>query len=441
MSKLLLPFEWQLLGGTSKNVVGNWQREEHFLPQTESWEDYDTTVFPTSIIRLKGATRYYYSICPWNQSEADSANMVLAEDGGGQLKKYLLSKAPAAYFSLTGMPKNSRPIQPVVIRLADDDWRMYFWIHGGTPHMCRFLMAQSSNGLNWQVTGEPLLYHFPNDAESVSKPRQASNDATTVYRRHDGTYEFYSAAKTFVKPGSPHYIEKDHAGGCIRILQRWTSADGQNLSDPEVILAPDAQDPPDLQFYYLSCLEIKNYRFGFVGRYRADEQRTYLELVYSANGSHWERPFRDSCFPLQSPEEAFGIYAAASICTDGETIYMPYSAVNVSHNQSEHTEERPKRRNRLATIPMPQLFGRQASGGALLSPPWRILEKSQTLFFNPSDKPKLEILDSFGEEVLLSLEIQPDENGKFQLGYLDDLLNRVVRFKLSGDFTLYIMEL
>mgnify|MGYP000963945307 CR=1 FL=1 len=439
MNKLLLPFEWKSLAGKSENVVGNWKHEGVIFPFTEPWGDEFSSFFPSSRIETGDSVRYYYSLCSITKPEREVAWLALAVREGDTFRKYRLSDNPADYFSLTGLPEDCRPIQPVVLRLAENDWRMYFWIHG--PGKCRFLMASSTNGLNWQVSGIPLLYHYPNDPEAASRPLQSSNDATTVYQREDRTFEIYSAAKTFVQPDSPHYFEKDHAGGCIRIIQRWTSRDGLNLSEPDVILTPDGLDPPDLQFYYLSCLDAGNYRFGFVGRYRIDAQRMDLELVYSVDGLHWERPFRDSCFPLQFPEEAFGVYAAASIYLEGSTVCMPYTATNTAHNAEACSEERSIRRICLATIPLHQLFGRQMTNGALLSPPVRTLARSQTFHFRAGDRLRLSVMNAFGEKELMSREITADSTGRYQLEYPDDLFNKVVRFKLDGDFTLFTQEM
>ena len=63
---------------------------------------------------------------------------------------------------LPGLPEGSVVVQPVVLRLADGKWRMYFWVHRlATPEIARYLAAESRDGLHWQVLNfdKPCLRH------------------------------------------------------------------------------------------------------------------------------------------------------------------------------------------------------------------------------------------------------------------------------------------
>ncbi len=130
--------------------------------------------------------------------------------------------------------------------------------------------------------------------EPTALPHEITNDATTIYQLPDGTFEAYSAVVEPMPGGknNPGYVAYDNAVGYRRFIRRFVSADGLTWNGPVGEVRPDASDPADLQFYYLTVTHTDRGRVGLLGHYRCAAQTIDVELCFSDDGIHWRRPFR-----------------------------------------------------------------------------------------------------------------------------------------------------
>ena len=135
-----------------------------------------------------------------------------------------------------------------------------------------------------------------------------------------------------------------------RRVARSESRDFFNWSIPEVVLEPDAQDPPDNQFYNLAAFLYEGYYFGLLSVFKTDPTEigvphrmkgvTDVELVCSRDGIRWERPARDKPFIPRGAEGAFDslqIYAGIPALLIGDEIRIYYSGLDVPHQMSDHS--------------------------------------------------------------------------------------------------------
>ena len=235
---------------------------------------------------------------------------------------------------LAGLPEGSVMVQPVVLRLADGKWRMYFWVHRlAKPEIARYLAAESHDGLHWHVLNydNPCLRHpadigrwawlgVPDErtqsgdipeAEYLAARRLRTNDEAIVYQTPEG-YELFSDGLLPNPPGTGHHVAHDNIAMSLRVIHRRTSVDGLTWSDPELILVPDHLDPWDLQFYYLAQHRLGPLRVGFLGRYRVGAGTEDVEFMYSRDGRLWNRPMRGAWFP-RGPKGS----------PDSEMVFMP----------------------------------------------------------------------------------------------------------------------
>lgn len=181
-----------------------------------------------------------------------------------------------AELSIGGLPEGWHPVQVVTLRLHDGRTRLYFWAHG--EEVVRYLAADSDDGRAFRVANvlSPCLYHYadravggeaafdaglsrlankkaaPVEGEALVPASLITNDATNVYEVPDGSFEMYTVTLVEVEKDDPRHAPQENLAGRIRVIDRLTSGDGLRWGNRQRVLDPDADDPSDLQFYYLS---------------------------------------------------------------------------------------------------------------------------------------------------------------------------------------------
>lgn len=266
---------------------------------------------------------------------------------------------PGAALAIGGLPEGWFPVQGVTLRLRDGRSRIYFWAHG--EKVVRYLAADSEDGRAYRVVNasSPCLYHpadrcvgaeameeaglgrygrrkaAPASGENPASAQLIVNDATNVYQLPDGSFELYSVALVPVAEDDPRYAPQDNIPGRVRVVDRFTSRNGLDWSERRRVVEPDANDPVDLQFYYLSVTHTERGRVGLLGHYRLDSQTIDLEACYSSDGIHWERPQRRPWVERDSPGAAAGSYLLhaphAMVHREGRW-HLFYTGGNFAHN-------------------------------------------------------------------------------------------------------------
>lgn len=272
-----------------------------------------------------------------------------------------------AELAIGGMPEGWNPVQAVTLRLKDGRTRLYFWAHG--KGIVRYLAADSTDGRAFRVVNAltPCLYHPVDRAvdgkvamelglEHFSKRRAAtvegeppapagliSNDATNVYQLPDGSFEMYSVGLIQVGKDDPRYAPQDNIPGLLRVMDRYTSADGLAWGNRQRVLTPDSGDPQDLQFYYLAVTHTEKGRIGMLGHYRLDTQTIDIEACFSTDGITWQREQRKPWVTRDVPTVAAGSYLLhaphALVQRDG-LWHLFYTGGNFAHNHKDsHGDE------------------------------------------------------------------------------------------------------
>lgn len=339
-----------------------WKKHGVVLEPTEAWEGNFIQNFTTPAEPLDGGRwRIWYSA----SGGRDNYSLAFAEGPvGGPMKKTPAECSPGgpkdSAFSIGGLPEKWRPVQVVHIRLKNGRHRIYFWVHG--PQVVRYLAAESDDGRRYRVVNanRPVLYH-PSDRaawgvpspdgvmahKAPNKDRPAdepvapslliSNDATNVYQLPDGTFELYSVGIVQVPKGDPAYMPHDNAPGWLRMIDRYTSADGLRFETRKRIIQRDAKDPADQQFYYLSVTHTPKGRVGMLGHYRCQAQTMDIEWCFSADGDKWNRPERHAWLPRgkKGEPDSYGVYSGHGLVQRDKQWYLFYTGVNSAHNHKE----------------------------------------------------------------------------------------------------------
>ena len=345
---------------------GAWQKHGIVLEATEDWEGGDVQNFTSPVEPLDGDRwRFWYSPC------GKKYTIAYAEGAPGRpLKKFPAQCTPGepgdGPFTLGHLPDKWNPVQVVHIHLRNGRHRIYFWAHG--RGILRFLAADSDDGKRYKVVNplRPVLYH-PHDRaahgiaspdgvmlhnkpspdrpadEPQAIPRLISNDATNIYQLPDGSFEMYSVALVSVPKDDPAYMAHDNAPGLLRVIDRYTSADGLNFDERKRVIQRDARDPVDQQFYYLAVTHTPKGRVGMLGHYRCQAQTMDLEWCFSPDGPTWHRPRRSAWLPRgdEKQPDSYGIYGPSFLVQRGGKWHLFYTAVNSAHN-GKHSHGPPR---------------------------------------------------------------------------------------------------
>jgi len=127
--------------------------------------------------------------------------------------------------------------------------------------------AFSPDGIRWKLHPDPVL--------------SSASDRTTLLHDPDGPCPFIA----FTRRHGPE-MRAEFRG---RVVYRSESADFLTWSDPEPMLAPDLDDPWDVQFYGLPAFRYRDLYLGGLKRLWTTPDRIDTELVVSRDTRTWRR--------------------------------------------------------------------------------------------------------------------------------------------------------
>ena len=239
---------------------------------------------------------------------------------------------------IEGVPDHAHVTQPSMLQLPGGRFRMYFWLHEYQQEKRkRYLAAESADGLRWKAVNldRPCLVHMYDPAAANQFKQSRSNDAVHTYALPGGGFEMFTVFPVTNTPVTGRYFPHDNAPFMLRVITRRTSDDGLRFSDPEFIVVPDALDPWDQQFYYLTQHRFGSLRIGFLGHYRVQPQTMDIELSYSHDGRHWNRPMRGAWLergPAGESDSAM-VYMPNQLIDGGDHWLALYSGSAALHNE------------------------------------------------------------------------------------------------------------
>jgi len=410
------------------------------LPDSPGDLQHVSTFAGTVIENGEGSYHWYYTTRNLGDTEGKPRcfriNLAVSDDGltwrKPELGQVTVDGKDTCTLDLKGLPAGTDAGQPIVHRLDDGAWRMYFWLHGGEGvKFVRYITADSPDGLHWQCPSidSACVYHpsdcampafdwtkglvlaeSPKDGsqttiEPLTAKRIRSNDATFVVRNpFDGVWEMYSVWLLPTPIDGSRRCDHDNAPGVLRTIHRRVSDDGLRWSDPELILAPDENDPMDQQFYHLAVHWQGQERVGFLGNYRLDEQTMDLEICFSSDGIRWDRPLRGGWIPRGEPGEpdCMSVYPVQGVLKQGEHWLVPYGAGNSPHNASLGYFDMSQYRNAgyLARVHQDRLIGLSTTDnipGHLITKPFMIHEGPLALDADVQGVIRYSLCDAFGE--------------------------------------------
>jgi hypothetical protein len=120
-----------------------------------------------------------------------------------------------------------------------------------------------------------------------------------------------------------------------RVIGRAESPDMVHWTQPETIIVPDRQDPPDTEFYYMPVIAYEDLYLGLLANFRTTRSTILPQLVFSRDGIHYNRDYRQPVIQPGSSSEfdATVIYPDPPL-VHGDRISIYYTGANWRSDQS-----------------------------------------------------------------------------------------------------------
>ena len=115
-----------------------------------------------------------------------------------------------------------------------------------------------------------------------------------------------------------------------RLIGKAESPDMIHWSEPEIILVPDRDDFPDTEFYSMPVIPYEGIYVGLLWIFRTTNVTHHPELVFSRNGFHFQRNYREPFIPRGAALGDFdssSVYAQDTI-VHGDRILTYYIGTN-----------------------------------------------------------------------------------------------------------------
>lgn len=366
------------------------------IPLRECDQDQGS-IFCGSVVPMpEGGYRLYYWSHNWKQPEC--LRLAFAESSDGlKWSKPDLGQAQyqgrdTNWLLPAGMEPEHNLLQPQTMLLPDGTWRMWFWWRGRDVGRIMYVAAQSDDGINWQVIDldMPHIMH-PSDRELgqnalvvgltdayaddrfadqrtmdfTEAKRLRSNDAIFVYYYEDlDRFVMYHVWLIPVDEATCRMTPHDNAPHVLRTIARRESPDGIVWSDPEMLIMADEHDPLHQQFYHMAVHRERSWHIGMLGNYRCWEQTMDMELCFSRDGHHWNRPLRGGWIPRGSVDEVdyMSVYPTSRLIDLDDRWLVLYDGGNMKHNrQLPEGVAEARKENMMAEVPKGRFAGLQAT--------------------------------------------------------------------------------
>ncbi len=191
----------------------------------------------------------------------------------------------------------------------------------------RVCVAFSPDGVRWTpYAGNPVL--------------EGTSDTHTLL----GWDERVNQYVAYTRPGIRE------AGKGIRVIGRSVSDDFVHWSEPEIVLVPDDDDPPALEFYGMSVFKHEGLYLGLPWAYHAYEEEPSVrmdaevdaQLAVSRDGIRWERAGNRQPFIPRGVDGSFdsrGIYTARSPVEVGDELWFYYGGAASYHGKGNRKSD------------------------------------------------------------------------------------------------------
>ncbi len=220
---------------------------------------------------------------------------------------------------------------------SDRRWKLLYWERPDMTMQAGLCWAVSPDGIRWTpLLGRPVIDNA-NDAGSAClvNPKAAKGPRETDLHVYQQTWIY--------NPGLP--TDRDNLKMMHRVISIWQCDPfPDRWIGPTQILAPDAEDAADLQFYGLTVFHTPTGYGGLLNCHHTGDQTMDLHLVSSRDGWMWKRELdRRPLVPL-GPKGSFDCGMTMAISRPVEwkgKVFLFYNGRATLHDQQLRYPEDP----------------------------------------------------------------------------------------------------
>lgn len=236
-----------------------------------------------------GARVWYQRVDSGEKDYADQRTLCVGVIKDSAWRPVPLDSTPPAWGGVNNVAMRRSPFKPTwggfnvfqILRgRAGEGYQMVYWDQPAAQGQAGGMLAHSVDGLKWEKTpGTVFTEH--NDAFSLTSDR-------------DGYLLYQTCLEDWPNKPYPDNLDKYRRVQSVRRskdLRTWTAQ--------AVFLRPDAQDPPETEFYLMKTFRNGGMTLGLLMKYLADPAMPRkhsaimpCELIVARDATHWERPFR-----------------------------------------------------------------------------------------------------------------------------------------------------
>ncbi len=236
-----------------------------------------------------GARIWYQRVNKDEKDFSDQRTLCIGEIRGGAWKPAPTSAEPPAWGGVNNVCLRRSPFKPTwggfnVFQMVrnGENYSMLYWDQPDETGQAGAMLATSADGLHWDKRPGTVFTEY--------------NDAYTLLPDNGNYLLYQTALEDWPDKPYPDNLDKKR-----RVLTLRRSDDLKKWTPQEIFLKPDAQDPPETEFYLMKAFRYGGRVLGLIMKYYADpalpgKHSAILkyELVVSPDSLHWSRPFRNT---------------------------------------------------------------------------------------------------------------------------------------------------
>ncbi len=328
-----------LLSATGSDHI-SWRSTESVLSNDTPWEREAAHFYPVEALPdpEQDRLRLYYLVMFRGEPERNVLAVAYSQDGRSWTKPDLgdgtniVMRSGGNPFDW-GFYMPSSILYDAAAENPAERWQLLYWGRRNPASRAGYYLATSPDGYTWQtVTPYPVITNA-NDATTLIDVNPAARPGP-----RDTTHLIYQQMWTY---DADLPIDRDNLTHMKRgIAIWWADPWPQRWIGPAQILQPDAEDPADLQFYFMTPYHTPTGYGALVSTHHTGDQTMDLQLMFSRDGWSWERAFdRKPILPLGPPGH-FDSGMASTICRPvqwrGETLLFYIGRAAVHDGQPAH---------------------------------------------------------------------------------------------------------
>ena len=239
-------------------------------------------------------------------------------------------------------------------------------------------LAYSPDGIHWKRDSKPF-WQTPVDVTTWGDDTVKS----MIYDHFKRKWVIYrrvtpeESERLVAVPGDEKWKMPERV---TRVMGYADSSDLKTWENHRIIMMPDADDPPDTEFYGLTCYNYAQIYIGYLWTFHTAPENFNIDiqLVCSRNGVNFTRCCRRETYLNSSPVGSFDYLGYMGYMPEpiilNDTVYLFYGATNVDHGTlNEYQRKNLMQSVGLATLERYRFVCIEASGpvmGYLVTKPF-----------------------------------------------------------------------